>query len=289
MAVCASHSPTMRVDTADRHGLGFRSGLGEARRIIERFDPQLVVIFGSDHRRAFVDTVPAFSVIAGGQGWGDYGSPEEPFSIASNLAAELAADLLDHDFDVAFTRSARLDHGFSLTLLDLLGGIDTEALLPIFVNCATPPLPGATRTGRLGARVGCWLSTRDERILYLGSGGLSHSPPSLLQPTTQVLSEGERLELNRERRQHAAESIDEHWDRGFLERLGTDDARWLEGFDQSAIDRGGIGANEVRTWIATRNALDAPLRTLAYEPVPEWITGMAVAIGATNPRTSVGW
>jgi 2,3-dihydroxyphenylpropionate 1,2-dioxygenase len=40
----------------------------------------------------------------------------------------------------------------------------------------------------------------------------------------------------------------------------------------------------VRTWIAAAFAADAPLPTVVYEPVTEWITGMGIAAGRTlNP------
>jgi 2,3-dihydroxyphenylpropionate 1,2-dioxygenase len=42
--------------------------------------------------------------------------------------------------------------------------------------------------------------------------------------------------------------------------------------------RAGAGANEVRTWLAAGAAGGGrPVTPLVYEPVPEWITGMAVA------------
>jgi 2,3-dihydroxyphenylpropionate 1,2-dioxygenase len=40
----------------------------------------------------------------------------------------------------------------------------------------------------------------------------------------------------------------------------------------------------VRTWIATAFAGAQPLSMIAYEPVPEWITGMGIAATANlNP------
>jgi 2,3-dihydroxyphenylpropionate 1,2-dioxygenase len=38
-----------------------------------------------------------------------------------------------------------------------------------------------------------------------------------------------------------------------------------------------VGAHEVRTWIAAIAAGCRPVETIVYEPVREWITGMAVA------------
>ena len=39
-----------------------------------------------------------------------------------------------------------------------------------------------------------------------------------------------------------------------------------------------MGANEVRTWIAAIAAGNVPLETVVYQPVREWITGMAIAV-----------
>ena len=39
----------------------------------------------------------------------------------------------------------------------------------------------------------------------------------------------------------------------------------------------GTGGAEVRNWIAAAFAGGGPLTTVAYEPVPEWITGMGIA------------
>ena len=49
--------------------------------------------------------------------------------------------------------------------------------------------------------------------------------------------------------------------------------------DERLQDAAGSGAHEVRTWLAGLAAVGEPLRWSAYEPVPEWITGMGV--GAT--------
>ena len=46
----------------------------------------------------------------------------------------------------------------------------------------------------------------------------------------------------------------------------------------SAHVQAGAGANEIRTWVAAGAAGGGrPVTPVAYEPVPEWITGMAVA------------
>ena len=46
---------------------------------------------------------------------------------------------------------------------------------------------------------------------------------------------------------------------------------------EADIEPAGVGANEVRTWIAAIAAGNLPMETVVYEPVREWITGMAIA------------
>ncbi|MCU1621130.1 MAG: extradiol dioxygenase, partial [Modestobacter sp.] len=46
------------------------------------------------------------------------------------------------------------------------------------------------------------------------------------------------------------------------------------------IAEAGVGAHEVRTWMAAVAAGRTPMETVVYEPVREWITGMAVATSA---------
>ena len=45
------------------------------------------------------------------------------------------------------------------------------------------------------------------------------------------------------------------------------------------VSHSGNGANELRTWIVMAAACGwSPGRTLCYSPMPEWLTGMAVAV-----------
>jgi 2,3-dihydroxyphenylpropionate 1,2-dioxygenase len=273
----------MTADPDGLHGRTFRAGLAAARDAIARFDPDLVVMFGSDHRRAFEPVIPAISVVMSAEGYGDHGSPTGPYLIPSEQAEQLAAYLLDTGFDVAASRGVRLDHGFGETLSDLLGGLDRRPVLPVFINCATPPLMPPRRAVALGSGVQGFLSTLDPstKVLVVGSGGLSHSPPTL-EVSSIGLSDAERKRISVEGRARAVEKIDPAWDAAFLGRLRVADGAWLESVSQDFVDQGGVGANEIRTWLATWAAAGrGPLATLAYEPVEEWITGTGVVCSAS--------
>ena len=275
MVVCASHTPGMLRDTAGEFGHAFRAGVAVAAERVAAFAPELVVFFGSDHRRAFVDPVPAIAVMTGAEGMGDLGSATGRYDVPAKTAQELAGRLLDRDFDITVGRNIALDHGFGQTYEQLIGGLPEVPVIPVYINCATPPLGRPGRAFALGRAVGEELAYLDQRVLFVGSGGLSHSPPSLVS-TAAGLSDTERLAMNEAGREAAKDKVNPLWDEGFLRRI-TEAPGSLEHVTSADIEPAGVGANEVRTWIAAIAAGDLPMETIVYEPVREWITGMAIA------------
>jgi 2,3-dihydroxyphenylpropionate 1,2-dioxygenase len=279
MVVCASHSPAMTRDREQAQGPRFRAGLDVARSLIAEFDPELLVVFGSDHRRAFREVVPAFCVPSGAEGYGDMGSPAGRYDVPEELAAAMAAAALAAGFDIATSPGIRLDHGFGLTVEQLFGRLDALPVLPVFVNCASPPLAPVRRVFAFGEWVGQFVRQRAGRVLVIGSGGLSHSPPSL-EAGTAGLSDEQRRELNRKGMPRARTRIDPGWDRAFLDALARADWPAVAGLSDAEIDVAGVGAHEIRTWVAACAAGGGPVATVAYEAVPDWITGMGVAVSA---------
>ncbi len=78
--------------------------------------------------------------------------------------------------------------------------------------------------------------------------------------------------------------IVEDFDRWFLQQLESGDLEELLDLPDDEIALAGNGAHEIRSWLATAGAA-APgrARTLAYEPIYEYITGMAVTQFETTP------
>jgi 2,3-dihydroxyphenylpropionate 1,2-dioxygenase len=277
MVVCASHSPGMLRDTAAEFGPVFRSGVDQARERVARFRPDLVVFFGSDHRRAFTDSVPAIALMAGAEGMGDLGSATGAYDVPYELAERLAGELLEQDFDITLVRKIALDHGFGQTYSQLIGDLPTVPVIPVYLNCATPPLSRPSRAYALGSALGTALAELagpDRRILYIGSGGLSHSPPSLEAPAAGM-SDEQRLAMNAAGKEAAKTKIDPVWDGEFIRRIVEEPAT-LATLSAADIAQAGVGANEVRTWIAAIAAGRTPMEKVVYEAVPEWITGMGL-------------
>ncbi|MEM6108853.1 3-carboxyethylcatechol 2,3-dioxygenase [Mycobacterium sp. 050272] len=277
LVVCASHSPGKERDVEQAFGHKFRSALASAADDVRRFDPDVVIVFGGDHRRAFRQVVPTFgvalsaSIIAEGRhGAGD-------LQVASGLARELCEYLLTVGFDIAVCRDIGLDHAFAQPIRDLVGALDAKPVIPVPVNCATAPLPTGRRVADFGTAVGRFLDGVDQRVLVIGTGGLSHSPPSL-EVDTYDLSDEERARLIADGMAEARTRIRPDWDAEVLQAMSTWDVSALVRLVDTAHARAGAGANEVRTWVAAGAAGGGrPVSPLVYEPVPEWITGMAVA------------
>jgi 2,3-dihydroxyphenylpropionate 1,2-dioxygenase len=277
-----SHSPQMAQDAEHRQGRAFRAGFADVARAVARYDPTLVVFFGPDHMRALAGIAPCFTVVESATGYGDWGTAGGDYDVPHDLAVALGAHLADEGVDIAMAPELRLDHGFGQSFSDLFGDLAAVPCLPIVINCVDRPLATARRTAELGRAVGSFLRTRvpeGERVLVVGSGGISHAPPSLV-PGARDLTEAQRRALITDNLARAAEAINPAWDRGFLDRLGGD--RWSElaGLTAADLEPAGTGGAEVRTWIAAAFTGGRPLPTVVYEPVQEWITGMGIAASA---------
>lgn len=277
-AVCASHSPGMDRDTDARLGQGFRKAIADARRRVAAFAPDLLVLFGGDHRRAFNRIVPAFSIVHSASTIEEGAAlPAAELTVPGDLALAVTAHLLNEDYDVALCRDVALDHAFSQPLRDLAGEVDCP-VLPVPINCASPPLPRPERVLTFSRTLRRALATEGVgRVLAIGTGGLSHSPPSL-ETDRHDLSEQERREIIDAGKGAARDRIVPSWDRGFLDALSRWDEPELLERCRSATEQAGVGANEVRTWLAAGAFAGRGLETLVYEPVPEWITGMGVSM-----------
>lgn len=277
LVVCASHSPGKERDVERAFGHRFRTALAEAAERVARFDPDVVVLFGGDHRRAFRHVVPAFGVALSASILAEGGHPAGALGVPSALARGLLEHLLTAGFDVAACRDIELDHAFAQPVRDLVGELAAKPVIPVPVNCATAPLPAGRRVRDFGAEVGRFLDGLAERVLVIGTGGLSHAPPSL-EVDAYDLSDEDRARIIAEGMADARNKIRPDWDREVLDAMASWDAEALIRLVDTAHARAGAGANEVRTWLAAGAAGGGrPVTPLVYEPVPEWITGMAVA------------
>ncbi|MEB3979851.1 3-carboxyethylcatechol 2,3-dioxygenase [Mycobacterium sp. 663a-19] len=298
-----SHSPLLNLPGPSRDLLDDVEGaIARARAFVEDYDPELVVIFSPDHYNGFFYKVmPPFCIGLSANGVGDYGTHAGPLNVPEELATECAKTVLAAGVDVAVSASMDVDHGTVQPLERLFGDATARPTIPVFVNAIAVPLGPLHRCRALGAAVGAYLATLDKRVLVIGSGGLSHSPPvpTLATAPPAVL---ERIVHGRpmtpEQRQDrqatvidaaknfaAGESdlqpLNPAWDHRFLEII---DAGRLDDLDQWSnsfvVHEGGGSAHEIRTWVAAFAALESagPYQTVMryYKPAAELIAGFAI-------------
>lgn len=278
MTLCASHAPGMDRDQAGEFGAEFRKGVRAARERVAEFDPELVVLFGGDHRRAFRTVVPLFAVAYAASLLPEGSIPAQRLNIPTELARDLSAHLVDSGFDVAVCREVELDHAFGQPLHHYLADVAGIPVIPMPIDCASPPLAKARRVIDYGTSVGDFFSSLDQRILFIGTGGLSHDPTSL-KGERHDLADDERKAINEAGFERASKLIKPDWDRAFLEAIRRWDVETLVRMTDNATTDAGVGANEVRTWLAAASAGGGRgAAPLAYEPVQKWITGMGVSL-----------
>ena len=92
-AVALSHSPQMAQDTAHAQGGTFRAGFERIAKAVAEYDPTLVLYFGPDHMRALAGIAPCFTLVESATGYGDWGTPAEPYQVPKDLAIALGEHL----------------------------------------------------------------------------------------------------------------------------------------------------------------------------------------------------
>jgi 2,3-dihydroxyphenylpropionate 1,2-dioxygenase len=302
LGVGASHSTlmnthwdqTIHTDRATR----FRDALHAARDEIAAARPDTVLLVGSNHFRGFwLDLIPSFTIGVGEcVASGESGTPKGSQRVDVPLARHVAGSLVEGGrFDVAFSARLQIDHGQSHAIQYLLAGLDVE-IVPLVVNVFAPPLPTLARCEELGRaiREAVLAFPEDRRVAVIGSGGLSHRLPwpdwrdpngddeeFIVEAWLNGRDNWQDYDARRREIIRAAEAaINPAFDDEFLTLLEKGDAHRITEYTTERLEQtAGNGAQEVRTWLIMAAALGhAPGRRLAYEPIPEWLTGMAVAV-----------
>jgi 2,3-dihydroxyphenylpropionate 1,2-dioxygenase len=182
--ICASHSPLMLTDVEEsENGIHtqFFQELERCASALHAFAPDLVVVFGPDHFNGFFyELMPMFCIGTAAQGTKDWHLEAGPLKVPRQTALDCVRYLHGRDFDVALSHEMKVDHGITIPLYKLTGALNRYNVLPIFINCAADPRPSFRRVRNFGTTVGEFFAERhpDMRITFLGSGGLSHDPPT---------------------------------------------------------------------------------------------------------------
>ena len=304
--VCLSHSPIKGLlSPQDKEAeRDHDQAIGEIGRWISAFDPELFVVFGPDHYHGFFyELMPPFCIGVEAEALGDWNGPRGKINVPSDLALDCVKFLQSRGFDVPHSRRMICDHGIAQPLGWLDIDIGETSILPIFVDCAGEPQPPMERVRKLGVAVGEFLKGLDKRVLVIGSGGLSHDPPT--PRFDQASDEVKRMMIDKRgwnadeeegfktfaiaeaksmaKGTSACLAPSEEWDRKFLAVLESQDLESIDGMytNEDIYREGGCGGHEIRTWVAACAAQQAAegrydYDLLYYRVVPEWFAGMGV-------------
>jgi len=129
-------------------------------------------------------------------------------------------------------------------------------MVPMVINCTTPPLMTLQQSYDFGVALGEAIRSYDglERVALVGGGGLSHF---VGEPRIG--------------------DIDEEFDRWFLKQLEAEDPSELLSVPNDELAQAGNGTGEVRAWVMVHGAMRGyRAKALSYEAIYEWINGMGV-------------
>ena len=265
LTYCASHAPMMSADRESappEQATNFFGALETVRDRAKALDVQAVVMVSGEHfTNFFLTNLPQIAI---GLGDGHQGPLEKWLKIPKTIVPgdpKLAQHLLDETvaagFQPALSYKLKADHGFMTVYYELDPAMQLP-MVPIILNCTTPPLMTLRQSYDFGVALGDAIRSYPglDRVALVAGGGLSHF---IGEPRVG--------------------DIDEEFDRWFLRQMESDDLDELLDMPNDELAEAGNGTGEVRAWVAAAGAArDKKARTLAYEPIYPWINGMGVVL-----------
>ena len=251
-SVFTSHVPAIGSAIArgmqqDPYWKPFFDGFVPVREWLAKVRPDVAVVVYNDHGlNFFLDKMPTFALGAAA----DYGNADEGWGIPTvpafrgdpALSWHLIEALVRDDFDLTTCQEMVVDHAFTLPMAlcwpDQQWPVRT---VPVCVNTVQVPLPSAARCYRLGEAIGRAIAAwpGDERVLVLGSGGLSHQ------------LDGER-----------AGFINREFDQQFMSSL-VQDPTWATRFGTTElVELAGTQGVELLNWLVARGTLPKAVRQI---------------------------
>lgn len=186
-SICCSHVPAIGGAIAkgiqeSEYWKPFFDGFVPVRDWLAEVKPDVAVVIYNDHGlNFFLDKMPTFAVGAApsysnaDEGWGIPVVP--PFEGYPSLSWHLIQGIVGDEFDPMTCQEMSVDHAFTLPMAlmypDQKWPLKT---VPVVVNTVQAPIPSAARCYKLGQSlrkaIESWPS--DEKVVILGTGGLSH-------------------------------------------------------------------------------------------------------------------
>ena len=264
LGVC-SHGPgiTARTETANPQQYArLQAGYSRMRQALEASRPEALVVIAAEHfANFFMNNMPSFAIGMADSYEGPIEAPEwlriarreVPGSVA--LSRKLIDGVMQ-SVDVSYCEEWKFDHGIMVPLHYLTPRYDLP-IIPVNINCQSPPMTPLHRAYAFGAAIRAAAETMSERIAVIATGGISHWPCT---PDSG--------------------KINEAWDRDFLVRWCRNDRAALLNYSDEEIYRnGGQGGYEIRNFIAAAGAAEGSLGEIwCYEPIPQFSCGCTIGV-----------
>lgn len=265
MGFSSAHAPMMSADPKSAPADAAERFFGALQRVqdlvLSSGAQALVMLSGEHFTNFFLDNLPQISI---GVGTSNLGPVEKWLGIdrvevpgSPDLATAILAGTIERGFTPSLSHRLVIDHGFMTVYNEIAPKADLP-LVPVVMNCTTPPLMTLQHCWDFGVAVGESIRAFDglDKVAICGSGGLSHF---VGEPRVG--------------------DIDEEFDRWFLRMLEADSPRELLDIGNDELMQAGNGTGEVRAWVSAAGAMAGSKTTaLAYEPIYEWINGMGVVL-----------
>ncbi|GIL39139.1 hypothetical protein [Roseiterribacter gracilis] len=235
---------------------------GEIARRIGALGATAAIVVGTDHYILFGPQCLPQMLIGVGDVEGPIeklpGLPRGPIENHEPMAEAILAGGFADGFDWTVSRALTVDHSISIPYQLAIQPNSGVRTVPIYLACGVRPMIDKARAFALGASIGRAIAAMhsDDRVVIIGSGGISHWVGTAEMGT-----------------------INPRFDGMVLDCVERNDAASLIGLSDALIEReAGNGALEIRTFLCAMGAVGrAKGEVIAYEPVPEWVTGLGFA------------
>lgn len=232
---------------------------------LKALEPTTVIVIGCDHYILFgPDCLPAFLIATGDVDGPIDALPGLKRGVLHNneaLATHIAEHGRDNGFDWAVARAFTMDHSIAIPQQLIIdpareAGLDVKTI-PVYLACSVDPFLKFRRAAQLGAEIRAAVEAfpADERVVVIGSGGISHWVGSAQMGRVNESFDREIIGYALEGNLHGMCSLS----------------------DDYILENGGEGAMEIRTYACAMGAMPrARGELIGYEPVPAWVTGLGL-------------
>lgn len=229
---------------------------------VRELEADTVIVIGDDHYTNFgPHCFPAYLIAIG-----DVDGPVEPFLNIERSPIQNHEELANHilktgyeeGVDWSYAKSLTVDHSIAIPYHLAIRKIPGLKTIPVYLNAGIEPLLPNRRAYQIGESIRRSVQSwpGNERVVIYGTGGISHWVGSI-----------------------GMGRINEEFDRQILDLFQRGDTEQYIGLsDETVLNEGGNGCLEIKNWICALGAFPgATVEVIAYEAVPEWITGMGFA------------